>query len=70
MNSSVYNSVDDFIDIQWINNNVDDLDLSNFYATDNSFIKEKYIQLIIEDEGSGFNEKNINKVFNLSLIHI
>jgi len=27
-------------------------------------IKEKYIQLIIEDEGSGFNEKNINKVFN------
>ena len=44
MNSSVYNSVDDFVDIQWINNNVADLDLSNFYTTDNSFIKEKYIQ--------------------------
>ena len=27
-------------------------------------IKEKYIQLTIEDEGSGFNENNINKVFN------
>ena len=27
-------------------------------------IKKKQAQLIIEDEGSGFNEKNINKVFN------
>jgi two-component system, OmpR family, sensor histidine kinase ChvG len=27
-------------------------------------IKDKYIQLTIEDEGSGFNENNINKVFN------
>jgi len=27
-------------------------------------IKKKQIQLIIEDEGSGFNEKNINKVFD------
>jgi len=27
-------------------------------------IKKKLIQLIIEDEGPGFNEKNINKVFN------
>jgi len=27
-------------------------------------IKKKYAQLIIEDEGPGFNEKNIGKVFN------
>ena len=27
-------------------------------------IKKKQAQLIIEDEGPGFNEKNINKVFN------
>ena len=27
-------------------------------------IKEKNVQLIIEDEGAGFNEKNINKIFN------
>ena len=27
-------------------------------------IKKQQIQLIIEDEGSGFNEKNINKVFD------
>jgi two-component system sensor histidine kinase ChvG len=27
-------------------------------------IKEKNVQLIIEDEGPGFNEKNINKIFN------
>jgi len=27
-------------------------------------IKKKQAQLVIEDEGSGFNEKNINKIFN------
>ena len=27
-------------------------------------IKKKDVQLIIEDEGPGFNEKNIDKVFN------
>ena len=27
-------------------------------------IKKKEIQLIIEDEGPGFNEKNIDKIFN------
>ena len=27
-------------------------------------IKKKDVQLVIEDEGPGFNEKNINKVFN------
>ena len=27
-------------------------------------VKKKEVQLIIEDEGPGFNEKNINKVFN------
>ena len=27
-------------------------------------LKKKEIQLIIEDEGPGFNEKNIDKIFN------
>ena len=27
-------------------------------------IKKKYVQLIIDDEGPGFNETSINKVFN------
>ncbi len=27
-------------------------------------LKKKQIQLIIEDEGSGFNEKDINRIFD------
>mgnify|MGYP006158377773 CR=1 FL=1 len=44
MVSSNYDSIDHIINIQWITNNIDDLDLSEFYTTDNSFIKEQYIQ--------------------------
>ena len=37
---------------------------SNSKISVTSNIKEKNVQLIIEDEGPGFNEKNIDKVFN------
>ena len=44
MVSSNYKNIDHIMGIKWIDNNIDDLDLSKFYTIDNSFVGEKYIQ--------------------------
>tara|TARA_Y100001970_G_scaffold97117_1_gene122257 strand:- start:9593 stop:11197 length:1605 start_codon:yes stop_codon:yes gene_type:complete len=44
MVSSNYKNIDHIMNIEWINNNINNLDLSKFYTIDNSLIGEKYIQ--------------------------
>jgi hypothetical protein len=44
MNSLNYNNIDKIENIIWINNNINNLDLSKFYTFDNSFINKGFIK--------------------------